>query len=132
MSTLEKKMVSTEKAPKAVGPYSQAIRVGQFLFLSGQIPLDPVSGTLGEDDIKAQTRRVLQNIHAVLQSQSLDFKHVVKVLVFLKDMEEFQEFNEVYAGFLSEPYPARSTVEVARLPKDVRVEIEAIAHYPHL
>jgi len=122
-----KKVIQTEKAPQAIGPYSQAIQAGNFLFLSGQIPLDPASGELVKGDIRKQARRVLENLKGVLESQKLGMEDVVKVTIFLKDMGNFSQVNEVYATyFLSSP-PARSTVEVTRLPRDVDVEIEAIA-----
>jgi 2-iminobutanoate/2-iminopropanoate deaminase len=130
MKQNEKKVVSTNQAPGAIGPYSQAVRVGDMLFMSGQIPLDPQSGSLVEGGIEAQTERVLQNMKGVLASEGLTFTNVVKTTVFIKDMNEFTKFNEVYGKHLSAPYPARSTVEVARLPKDVKIEIEAIAFYP--
>lgn len=124
---MAKKSVATESAPKALGPYSQAIRVGNFLFLSGQIPLDPASGQIVGGTTAEQTERVLLNLSAVLAAEGMSFKHLVKTTVFLKDMSDFAAFNEVYGKHIPSPYPARSTVEVARLPKDVRVEIEAIA-----
>lgn len=122
--------VATKDAPAAIGPYSQAIRTGQFLFLSGQIPLDPVGGTIVGTDVEAQTAQVLKNITAVLKSQGLSLANVVKSTVFLKNMADFTKFNAVYESHLRAPYPARSTVEVARLPKDVLVEIETIAVFP--
>jgi 2-iminobutanoate/2-iminopropanoate deaminase len=124
---MKKKVIQTEKAPKAIGPYSQAIQAGNFLFLSGQIPLDPMSGELGKGDIRQQTRRVLENLKGVLESQKLGVEDVVKVTIFLKDMGRFNEVNEVYATYFQSSPPARSTVEVARLPRDADIEIEAIA-----
>jgi 2-iminobutanoate/2-iminopropanoate deaminase len=126
---MSKKAVSSPEAPKAIGPYSQAVRAGQFLFASGQIPLDPATGTVVEGDISAQTRRVMENLSAVLVSAGLSFAHVVRTTVFLADMGEFAAVNEVYGKYFSEPYPARATVQVARLPRDVRVEIDLIASY---
>jgi 2-iminobutanoate/2-iminopropanoate deaminase len=126
---MSKEAVSSPDAPKAIGPYSQAVRAGQFLFASGQIPLDPVTGTVVEGDIAAQTRRVMENLGAVLTSAGLSFAHVVRTTVFLADMGEFAAVNEIYGKYFSEPYPARATVQVARLPRDVRVEIDAIASY---
>ncbi|NPV70605.1 MAG: RidA family protein [Firmicutes bacterium] len=117
-------------APGAVGPYSQAVRAGQFLFASGQIGLDPASGTLVEGDIKAQTKRVMDNIKVVLGSQGLDFSNVVKSLCFLTDMSEFPAFNEVYGSYFDKEPPARSTVGVAALPKGAKVEVEVIAIFP--
>jgi 2-iminobutanoate/2-iminopropanoate deaminase len=121
------KNISTPNAPKAIGPYSQAIEVNGFLFCSGQIPLDPATGNLVEGDIQAQTVRVLQNIEGLLKARNLDFSHVIKSTVFLKKMSDFAVFNEVYAKYFKEPYPARSTVEVSALPKGAQIEIEVIA-----
>ncbi|MGC9044289.1 MAG: RidA family protein [Myxococcota bacterium] len=123
-----KRIISTEKAPRAIGPYSQAVMVNDMLFISGQIPIDPKTGNIVSADIKAQTEQVLKNIIAVLNEAGLTMENVVKTTIFLKDMGKFAEVNEVYKGFFREgSYPARATVEVARLPKDVLVEIEAIA-----
>lgn len=122
--------VSAPDAPQAIGPYSQAIRAGQFLFLSGQIPLDPVTGEVVAGDVRAQTRRVLENMGAVLAAADLSFDSVVKTTVFLVDLAEFGAMNEVYGTVFTDPAPARSTVQVSRLPRDVRVEIEAIAILP--
>ena len=122
--------VSTPDAPQAIGPYSQAIRAGQFLFLSGQIPLDPVTGEVVSGDVRAQTRRVLDNISGVLDAAGIAMDAVVKTTVFLVDMADFAAMNEVYATAFESPAPARSTVQVSRLPRDVRVEIEAIALLP--
>jgi len=119
--------VSTPSAPKAIGPYSQAIRAGNLLFVSGQIPLDPATGALVGGDIVAQTRRVLQNLAAILEAAGSSFGQVAKTTVFLQDMNEFVAMNEVYAEFFPAPAPARATVQVARLPKDVKVEIELVA-----
>ncbi|MEK6650891.1 MAG: RidA family protein [Bacteroidota bacterium] len=120
--------VLTQKAPAPIGPYSQAITVdGRFVYTAGQIPLDPATNQIVEGDIKAQTRRVLQNLEQILVAAGSSMKKVIKTTVFLKDMGEFAAMNEVYAEFLGAAAPARSTVEVARLPRDVRVEIEAIA-----
>jgi 2-iminobutanoate/2-iminopropanoate deaminase len=122
-----KKIVATEKAPKAIGPYSQAIVHNGMAFLSGQIPLDPATGQLVEGDIAAQTTRVLENLKAVLEACGSGLDQVVKTTVYIKDMGEFAKMNEVYGKYFSENPPARSTVEAARLPRDVRVEIDAIA-----
>jgi 2-iminobutanoate/2-iminopropanoate deaminase len=119
--------VSTSAAPQAIGPYSQAIRTGSLLFLSGQIPLDPATGTIVEGDIAAQTRRVMQNLEAVLEAAGASFDSVVKTTVFLVDLNDFAAMNEVYGTYLTTPAPARSTVQVSRLPRDVRVEIDLIA-----
>lgn len=122
-----KKIISTQDAPAAVGPYSQAIRAGSTIFTAGQIPLDPKTGQLVEGDIAAQTRRVLDNLTAVLRAEGLSFEHIVKTTIFLMDMNDFQAVNEVYAKYFTSAPPARSTVQVAGLPKGARVEIEAIA-----
>src|SRR3569832_1701177 len=111
-----KQAVSTTGAPKAIGPYAQAVRAGQFLFASGQVPLDPSSGTMIDGDIAAQTRRVFDNLAAVLKAANLSFADVVKTTVFLADMNDFAAMNEVYGTYFSEPYPARAAVQVARLP----------------
>ena len=124
---MKKRVIHTDKAPKAIGPYSQAIQAGNFLFLSGQIPLDPASGELVKGDIREQTRRVLENLKGVLESQNLGMGDVVKVTIFLKDMENFSQVNEVYATYFPSSPPARSTVEVAKLPRDADIEIEVIA-----
>ena len=124
---MNKKMIQTEKAPKAIGPYSQAIQAGNLLFISGQIPIDPVTGELVKGEIGQQTARVLDNIKGILESQGLGAEDVVKVTIFLKDMGNFNQMNEVYALYFPSLSPARSTVEVARLPRDVGIEIEAIA-----
>lgn len=122
-----KKIVSTEAAPQAIGPYSQAVISQGFAFLSGQIALDPASGRLIDGDVAAQTERVLENLKAVLLASGSSLAQVVKTSVFLKDMGDFAKMNEVYSRYFSEKSPARSTVEVARLPRDVRVEIDCIA-----
>jgi len=122
-----KKVIQTDKAPKAIGPYSQAIQAGSLLFLSGQIPIDPKTGELTGGDIRQQTQRVLENIKGLLESQELEMEDVIKVTIFLKDMGNFNQVNEVYATYFSSSPPARSTVEVAKLPRNVEIEIEAIA-----
>jgi 2-iminobutanoate/2-iminopropanoate deaminase len=119
--------ISTNTAPAAIGPYSQAIRAGDFLFVSGQIPLDPATGTLVGDGIAEQTQRVLENLKAILDAAGASFVHVVKTTVYLADMTEFAKMNEIYATYFTAPAPARATVQVARLPRDVRVEIDLIA-----
>src|ERR1035437_3844813 len=115
---MKRQVVATDAAPKAIGPYSQAVWAGDFLFCAGQIPLDPTTGNLIAAGIAEQTTRVLENIQGVLQSQGLDFGNVVKVTVFLSDMNNFIAMNEVYAKYFTKEPPARSTVQVARLPKD--------------
>lgn len=122
--------VSAPDAPQAIGPYSQAIRAGQFLFLSGQIPLDPVTGEVVSGGVRAQTRRVLDNIAGVLSAAGVSMDAVVKTTVYLIDLADFTAMNEVYATAFEAPAPARSTVQVSRLPRDVRVEIEAVALLP--
>ena len=121
--------ISSPDAPKAIGPYSQAVRAGQFLFVSGQVPLDPSTGQILGGDIEAQTRRVFANLAAVLAAGGRSFADVVRTTVFLADMNDFATVNEVYGQYFSEPYPARATVQVARLPKDARLEIDVIASY---
>jgi len=123
-----KKVIQTEKAPKPIGPYSQAIRAGNFIFLSGQIPIDPKTGELVKGDIRQQTQQILENIRGVLESQGLGMQDVVKVNIFLKDMGNFNEMNEVYATYFPATPPARSTVGVAKLPRNAEIEIEAIAY----
>ena len=126
----EKKAVSTKSAPAAIGPYSQAVQVGDFLYTSGQVGLDPATGALVEGGIETQTTRVLENLKAVLEAAGTDFAHVVKTTVFLKNMGDFAAMNAIYGTYFAPEgvvAPARSTVEVARLPKDALVEIEAIA-----
>jgi 2-iminobutanoate/2-iminopropanoate deaminase len=120
--------VSTKAAPAAIGPYSQAIRAGDFLYVSGQIPLDPATGALVDGDVRAQTRRVLENLSAIVAAGGASLGRVVKTTVYLLDMNDFQAMNEVYATFFTAPAPARATVQVGRLPKDVRVEIDAVVH----
>jgi 2-iminobutanoate/2-iminopropanoate deaminase len=120
-------VVSTKDAPQAIGPYSQAIKAGGLVFLSGQIALDPATGHVIQGDVAAQTERVLKNLSAVLNAAGSSLDHVVKTTVFLKNMSEFAAMNEVYGRFWKSAPPARSTVEVARLPKDVLVEIDVIA-----
>src|SRR3989304_2144596 len=121
--------VSSPRAPKAIGPYSPAVRAGQLLFVSGQVALDPVTGNLVNSDIRAETRQVLENIGALLSAAGLDFSGVVRTTVFLADMNDFAAMNEVYGTYFTEPYPARATVQVARLPRDARVEIDVVASY---
>ena len=123
-----KKIIQTPEAPKAIGPYSQAVESHGFLFLSGQIPLDPKTNQLiSSTSVADQTERVLQNIQNLLKSKNLSLDHVVKTTLFLKNMTDFPTVNEVYQSFFSQNPPARSTIEVSRLPKDVLIEIEAIA-----
>ncbi len=122
-----KEIISTTSAPAAIGPYSQAVKAGNLLFISGQIPLDPATGEVVEGDVTVQTHRVLDNVKAILEQAGADFSNVVKTTVFLKDMNDFVPMNRVYAQYYPENCPARSAVQVGRLPKDVSVEIETIA-----
>jgi 2-iminobutanoate/2-iminopropanoate deaminase len=122
-----KELITAAGAPAAIGPYSPGLKVGNMLFFSGSIPLDPVSGQLVEGGIKEQTTRVMENIKGLLAASGADFNHIVRTTVFMVDLGEFAAMNEVYASYFSAPYPARSTVQVVKLPKDVRVEIDVIA-----
>lgn len=124
---MKHQVIHTDNAPKAIGPYSQAVKAGNMLFVSGQVPFVPETMEIVEGDVKAQTAQSLKNVQAILAEAGLDFSHVVKSTVFIKDMNEFAQINEVYAEFFGENKPARACVEVARLPKDVKVEIEVIA-----
>jgi len=124
---MSRRIIATPDAPKAVGPYSQAVAVGNLLFCSGQIPLDPATGELLHGDATEQTTRVLENLGAVLRANSMSFSHVVKTTVFLTDLGDFAAMNDVYATYFPDNQPARSTIQVAALPKGARVEIEAIA-----
>ena len=126
---LKKTVIKPAKSAPAVGPYNHAIRIGDFLFCAGQIPIDPASGNLVSGDIKAQTERVLQNVKAILDDQSLTFANVIKSTVFMTNLADFGGMNEVYAKHFTEDYPARSTVQVAALPKGANVEIEIVAHF---
>jgi len=121
--------ITSDGAPRPVGPYSAAVRAGAFLFLSGQIPLDPATGRMMDGDIAAQTRRVLENLGALLTAAGLSLRTVVRTTVYLADLDDFQGMNTVYGEFFTEPYPARSTLQAARLPRDARIEIDAIATY---
>ena len=124
---MKHQVIHTDNAPKAIGPYSQAVKAGNMLFVSGQVPFVPETMEIVEGDVKAQTAQSLKNVQAILAEAGLDFSYVVKSTVFIKDMNEFAHINEVYAEFFGENKPARACVEVARLPKDVKVEIEVIA-----
>lgn len=123
-----KQIVNTKNAPSAIGPYSQGVNLGDFIFFSGQIPLNPLTGEMVEGDIKAQTKQSLENVKALLADQGLDFSNVVKTTVFLDNMDDFAAMNEIYAQYFVEPYPARSAVAVAKLPKGALVEVEVIAY----
>lgn len=120
------KPVKPENAPKALGPYTPAVKLGDFVYLSGQIPLDPKTGEVVGTTIEEQTHQVMKNIKAVLNEIGLDFRHIMKTTIFVSDLNDFDRLNEVYGSYLEEPYPARSCVQVARLPKDVKLEIECI------
>ncbi|WP_106496281.1 RidA family protein [Lentibacillus sp. Marseille-P4043] len=122
------KSLFTEKAPKAIGPYSQALKAGDFLFISGQIPVNPETNEVVESEIGKQTEQVMNNIRGILESEGLTFNHVIKTMIFINDMNQFSIVNEEYSKHLNNHKPARSTVEVSRLPKDVLVEIEAIVY----
>lgn len=122
-----REVIETEGAPKAIGPYSQAVKAGKMVFLSGQIPLDPKTGTLVTGDIAKETEQVMKNLQAVLEEAGLDFSHVVRCTIFLMDLQDFSTVNEVYGRYFPEEPPARATVQVAGLPKGARVEIDAIA-----
>lgn len=122
-----KKVISTDKAPGAIGPYSQGIQIGEFFYFSGQLPINPETNEMSVG-IENQTRQALENIKGLLESQGLDFSNVIKTTVFLDNMDDFAKMNEVYAQYFKEPYPARSAIEVARVPKGALVEIEVIAH----
>jgi len=121
-----REIIATEKAPKAVGPYSQAIRFANLVFISGQIPLDPKSGEMVGGDIEVQAKQVLENLKAIVEASGMGLKNVLKCTCFLQDIEDFARFNSVYATYFADVLPARETVEVSRLPKDVLVEISAI------
>ena len=119
--------VATDNAPKAIGPYSQAVRAGNLLFVSGQVPIDPATGALIEGDIAAQTDRVMRNLSAILEAAGATMDHVVRCTVYLADMNDFAAMNDVYGSYFSQPAPARATIQAVRLPKDARVEIDVIA-----
>lgn len=124
---MAREVLSSPGAPAAIGPYSAGVRAGQLVFLSGQIPLDPATGQMVDGDVSVQTRRVMENLGALLQAAGLSFGHVVRCTIFLADMNDFAAVNQVYGSYFTEPFPARATVQVARLPRDSRVEIDCIA-----
>jgi 2-iminobutanoate/2-iminopropanoate deaminase len=126
---MNKQAISSPDAAKPVGPYSAALQTGNLLFVSGQVPIEPASGAMVDGDIAAQTRRALENVGLLLRAAGLTYAHVVRTTVFLADMNDFKAMNEVYSTFFVEPYPARSTVQAARLPRDARIEVDAIAVY---
>ena len=121
-----KKQVNTSSAPAAIGPYSQGVIAGNLLFVSGQIPLNPLDGSLVSDSLESQANQVFQNLRAIIQEAGTSFEHVLKLTIYLTDLENFAAVNKVMENYFDEPYPARATVEVSRLPKDVEVEIDAI------
>jgi 2-iminobutanoate/2-iminopropanoate deaminase len=124
-----KQAITSSEAPSAIGPYSPALRAGQLLFISGQVAIDPATGALVEGDVRVQTRQVMENISALLKAAGLSCSDVARTTVFLADLDDFAIVNDVYGGYFSAPAPARATVQVARLPRDARVEIDAIAVY---
>lgn len=124
---MSKQIINTANAPAAIGPYSQAVKSGQLLFVSGQIPIDPSSGNLVSESIEAETHQVMKNLSAILNEAGTDFSAVLKATIFIKNMDDFGKINEVYASYFEDSFPARETVEVARLPKDVNVEISVVA-----
>jgi 2-iminobutanoate/2-iminopropanoate deaminase len=126
---MDKKAVSSPDAAKPVGPYSAALHAGNLLFVSGQVPIDPATGGMVDGDIAAQTRRALENVGLLLSAAGLSYADVVRTTVFLADMNDFKAMNEIYSTFFVQPYPARSTVQAARLPRDARIEIDAIAMF---
>jgi 2-iminobutanoate/2-iminopropanoate deaminase len=125
----EKKIIKPAKSAPAVGPYNHAVRIGDLLFCAGQIPIEPATGNLVSGDIKAQTERVLENVKAILEDQKLSFSNVIKSTVFMTNLADFAGMNEVYAKYFTTDFPARSTIQVAALPKGANVEIEVIAHF---
>jgi len=124
---MEKEILLNKRAPAVVGPYSPALKVGNLIFASGQIPIDPETGKMIEGDIEAKTRMVLENLKAVLEPYSIGLENVVKITIFLKDMNNYARVNKIYSEYFKEKFPARSCIEVSRLPKDAEIEIEAIA-----
>jgi 2-iminobutanoate/2-iminopropanoate deaminase len=123
-----KEIIQTDKAPAPIGPYNQAVKAGDTLYVSGQIALDPASGQLLTQDLAQEAHQVMRNLQAVLQAAGMGFEHVVKSSIFLKNMDDFAQVNEIYGSYFRDQHPARETVEVSRLPKDVNVEISVIAH----
>lgn len=122
-----KYIIQTDSAPTAIGPYSQAVWAGNLLYTSGQVALIPDSGQMDNANLASETHRVMQNLQAILSAAGLNFNHVIKTSIFIKNMDDFAEINTIYAQYLEQPYPARETVEVARLPKDARIEISMVA-----
>jgi 2-iminobutanoate/2-iminopropanoate deaminase len=126
---MAKKIINTDKAPKAAGPYSQAVKVGNLLFISGQIPVEAQSGNLVREGVELQTQQVIENIGAILHSEGLSFENVVKTTLYIRNMQDFDAINKIYAEYFQEGPPARACVEVTRLPGDVGIEMEAVATY---
>jgi len=124
-----KKVINTTAAPEPIGPYSQAIFAGKTLYISGQIPIDPATGQLVSGDVASETKQVMENLAAILKEAKLDFSHVVKCSIFVRNMDDFQRINTIYGQYFTEMPPARETVEVSHLPKNVNVEISCIAHH---
>jgi len=124
---MKKEITINEKVPAAIGPYSPALKIGNLIFVSGQLPIDPATGEIVKEEVEAQARRSLENLKEVLESYSVDLENVVKTTIFLKDMNNFSRINKVYGEYFTSQFPARSCVEVSRLPKDADIEIEAIA-----
>jgi len=124
-----KKIINTEKAPKAIGPYSQAVKIGDLLFISGQVPLNPETMKIESQNIEEQTIQVFKNIEAILKSENLEFENIVKMTVLLKDINDFSKVNTIYAKYFEKDYPARAAYEVANLPLNAKIEIESIAYY---
>jgi 2-iminobutanoate/2-iminopropanoate deaminase len=125
-----KKVINTNNAPAPIGPYSQAIAAGNFVFVSGQIPMDPSTGDIVSENVKAETKQVMENIKAILSEAGLGFDHIVKTSIFLTDMQTFAQVNEVYGSYFTSQFPARETIQVSALPKNVNVEISVIAVKP--
>ena len=124
---MEKKIIISKKAPAAIGPYSPALKIGNLVFVSGQLPMDPINGEIVKGEIEVQAKRSLENLKAVLKSYSIGMENIVKTTIFLKDMNNFSRVNKIYGEYFTDQFPARSCVEVSRLPKDADIEIEAIA-----
>lgn len=122
-----KEIINTKNAPAAIGPYSQAVWAGDLLYTSGQVALIPETGDMDNHSLETETHRVMKNLYALLEQAGLSFNHVIKASIFIKDMNDFAKINEIYSSYLQEPYPARETVEAARLPKDARIEISVVA-----
>ncbi|MFZ7102417.1 MAG: RidA family protein [Peptococcaceae bacterium] len=125
---MEKQIINTKKAPKAIGPYSQGVKIGDFLFVSGQLPINPANGELLTNNIQEETKQSLENLKAIVEEAGVSFSNIVKTTIFIKDMNQFSLINEIYAQYFPGNPPARSCVEVARLPKDANIEIEAVVY----